>query len=182
MLYILFYTKLMFFLGCFMICFGPIPWVPGARIENSQALGPPAAPPRFQTAPAPPAAARRQGSSRPFGPRAAKCVTTHHDAFPARASRRAAPRPRAPCVFSVPPPSRPPAPRAARSPRRASPVAPCAPWGRAGAGGGAARKTCVSCGPHTISRPRPVTRPQASLAPRADPIKIAPNRGERPKP
>ena len=55
----------------------PIPWVPWGRIENSQAPGLLAAPPRFHRAPAAPAAAHRQGSSRPFGPRAAKCVTTH---------------------------------------------------------------------------------------------------------
>ena len=98
-------------------------------------MGPPAAPPRFQKAPAAPAAAHRQGSSRPCGPRAAKCVTTHHDAFPARASRRAAPRPRAPRVFSVPPPSRPPAPRAARSPPPRVPRCPLRPLGP-GVGGG----------------------------------------------
>ena len=44
------------------------------------------------------------------------------------------------------------------------------------------RKTRVSCGPHAISSPRPVTRPQASSAFRTNPTKIAPNLLERPKP
>ena len=64
-------------------------------------------------------------------------------------------------------------------PRRASRAA----WGPSGPPPPQrrARKTRVSCGPHTISSPRPVTRPQASSAFRANPIKFAPSRLERPK-
>ena len=53
-----------------------IPWVPWGRLGNLRDPGLLAAPPRFHSAPAAPAAARRQGSRRSSGPRAAKCVTT----------------------------------------------------------------------------------------------------------
>ena len=143
--------------GLFQTAGHPLPWVPRGRIENLRGSRRLAAPPLFHWVPAALAAAPRQGSRRPFGPSAGKSVTTHF------LSGLFGPRP---CL------------------RRALPSF----WSiRSGlwvplASRRAPRKTRVSCGPHAISSPRPVTRPQASSAFRANPIKFAPNRLERPKP
>ena len=120
--------------------------------------------PGFHSAPRAPTAAHPQGSRGSRGPRTAKCVTTHFcrglslypPCHPQGLSR----------AFGLPE-SRQEPPRAAGGPR-APALAP--------------RKTRISCGPHAISRPRPVTRPHAPCTPRAFPKQIERIQGETPRP